>query len=176
MKGRMLRLLESYNGPGYTDEISQGWNYMFTGAQCCGVRAQYDSNTQNDFNEQDSPWYITNRISTGNGEQIPATCCHGSTMDNYADYINSGTCTSTAGGPTNFYIEGCFDKLVWTINTYSLIVLITAGIVFVMQVTAILASCMRLEKTKPKVIGHPPPGPPPYVSIDAVLKNKKTKK
>ena len=26
-------------------------------------------------------------------------------MDNYADYINSETCTSTAGGPTNFYTE-----------------------------------------------------------------------
>ena len=31
MKGQMLRLLGSYNGPGYTDEISEGWNYMFTG-------------------------------------------------------------------------------------------------------------------------------------------------
>ena len=47
------------------------------------------------------------RVSSGNGEQVPATCCHGATMDNYADYINSETCTSTAGGPTNFYTEVC---------------------------------------------------------------------
>lgn len=174
LKGQMLRLLRSYNGPGYTDEVSDGWNHLFVYTRCCGVAAQYENGgTHNDFSEQSSPWYTANRISSGNGEDIPATCCQGVTMNNYANYINSDTCTATSGNPTNFYVLGCYEKTVAVIKSYSLIIMITIGLVFLIQVVAILATCMRLDRTKPpKMDSHPPPGPPPYVSIDAVLKKK----
>lgn len=137
LKGRMLDLLKSYEGPTKTDTISKGWNTLFMTAECCGVNAQYaNGGTNNDFSELSVPWWTTDKQAA---ENIPATCCQGVTSSIVSEYVDSDTCTRE---PQNFYTAGCYDKVKEYIYTYSLIMIITVGIIFAVEVTAIISACL----------------------------------
>lgn len=140
LKGRMLDLLKSYEGPTKTDDISAGWNTLFMTAECCGVNAQYASGgTNNDFSELDVTWWNSDRSVT---EVIPATCCQGVTSSTISNYVDSATCTQT---PKNFYTAGCYDRVKEYIYTFSLMILITVAITFAVEVTAIICSCLVMS-------------------------------
>ena len=57
--------------------------------------------------------------------KLPASCCQGASESNVATYVDSTTCTAT---PTNFYTEGCYTRVKFYIDTYSLVTIVAGGV------------------------------------------------
>lgn len=162
LRGRMLDLLKDYAGPEATDSLSEGWNTLFIEARCCGVNDQFkDGGSNSDFTELPTTWVSVT-------DKVPASCCQGVQLGTITDYVNSASCTNT---PSNFYTEGCYDRVVSYINTYTLISVVACGVCILAEVIAIIAACVLIDKAKARIgnISSPTTGnsrPPPYVAID----------
>ncbi|XP_045207320.2 tetraspanin-18-like [Mercenaria mercenaria] len=160
LRGQMLDQLKGYAGPDQTDKLSKGWNTLFMEARCCGVNDQFkDGGTNSDFTELPTTW-------TSGTDKVPATCCQGVQSDTVTNYVNSAFCTNT---PTNFYTEGCYDRVVSYINTYSLISIVACGVCILAEVMGIVGACVLIDKAKTAKVEDSHAGrsrPPPYVAID----------
>lgn len=140
-RGQMLSLLTSYEGPEATDEVSRGWNKLFMKAECCAVNDEYaDGGSNNDFNEVPAAWWASRGM-----DNLPATCCQGVSDETIADYVDSDICTKP---PKNFYTTGCYNTIKRIVNVYSLLTLIVIGVIFFVQVTAIVCACMLAKENK----------------------------
>ncbi|XP_052258653.1 tetraspanin-18-like [Dreissena polymorpha] len=165
LRGQMLDLLKGYDGPTATDEISSGWNTLFMEARCCGVNALYaDGGTNNDFTELPTSW-------VGGTDRVPASCCQGVTSSTVAVYVTSATCTTV---PKNFYTEGCYTRVKFYIDMYSLVTIVAGGVAIVAEVLAIITACIVIDKKKGNQVSVIQANkPPPYVAIDNVISAKK---
>ncbi|XP_060556139.1 tetraspanin-18-like [Ruditapes philippinarum] len=144
LKGQMLDLLKDYAGPDQTDKTSKGWNKLFIEARCCGVNDQFkDGGTNSDFTELPTTW-------TSGTDKVPATCCQGVDSDTVSDYVNSAACTNT---PSNFYTEGCYDRVVSYINIYSLISIVACGVCILGEIMGITAACVLIDKARSSKVG-----------------------
>lgn len=142
-KGRLITLMKDYAGPEATDDTSKGWNSLFMRAECCGVNDQYSNGgTKNDFSEIPAAWWA-NRGT----DNIPATCCQGVTSDTISNYKGSSQCTA-ADPPVNFYEKGCYNRIVDLVHTFSLVVLVAIGVIFFVEVMAIVCACMMVKSNK----------------------------
>ncbi|XP_053408588.1 tetraspanin-3-like [Mercenaria mercenaria] len=167
LKGEMLTLVADYKGPTDTDDISKGFNKLFIKARCCGV------NSYADMENHPTHWFTNVGDVKATKEKVPATCCQGVEDGSDITAKVDSTCTQT---PQNYYTEGCFGVTNDRIFTNLLVVTIVAAVAFLIEVAAIVMSCMVLDQTKNR-IRHSTAGtshakPPPYIGIDAVLKNK----
>ncbi|XP_052805747.1 tetraspanin-11-like [Mya arenaria] len=160
LEGQLLKQLEGYQGPTATDQTSKSFNQLFMKTECCGVSAHGDPKSVS----TSTTWYSA-------GAEVPATCCKGVTSSTAGNVWTS--CTNT---PKNYYTKPCFNRIDDIINTASLISNIVSGINFIMHVLAVILACLTLDRAKNR-IQHVAPNtsrvnPPPYISIDAVVKNK----
>lgn len=166
LRGQMLDQLKDYSGPTATDTVSKGWNTLFMEARCCGVNDQFkDGGTNSDFTEIPTAWVSAT-------DKVPATCCQGVSEDTITDYENSASCTNT---PSNFYTEGCYDRVVQYIKTYSIISIVACGTCILAEILAIITACVLIDKAKNRVGDISGSKPPPYVGIDRRLQLTKLK-
>lgn len=144
-RGQLLEQLDNYEGPEATDDVSSGWNTLFMKARCCGVNSQYgSSSTTNDFRDRGSKWWNNNRGS----DNIPGSCCKGATLTTVKNYIGSTKCPAAAVTPINYYTEGCYERITIIVKQYSLIMLVVVGVIFFVQVTAIVSAYSLVKKNK----------------------------
>lgn len=145
-RGQLLEQLDNYEGPEATDDVSKGWNTLFMKAKCCGVNNQYSSgSTTNDFRDRGSKWWNNNRQPT---ENVPASCCKGATQSTVLNYVGSTKCPAAAGTPIYYYEEGCYERITIIVEKYSLCMLVVIGVIFFVQVTAIVSAYSLTKKNK----------------------------
>lgn len=141
-KGQLLDLLELYEGPEATDDVSKGWNKLFIYGECCGVNNQYEDGSNNDFSEVPANWWA-NR----NGDYIPATCCQGVTEDTISKYIGKQKCPAK-NPPKKFYEQGCYNRIVDELKTFSLVVFIAVGVIFFIEILGLMQACTLMKNNK----------------------------
>ncbi|XP_060551903.1 tetraspanin-3-like [Ruditapes philippinarum] len=170
LKGEMLTLIADYKGPTETDVVSKGFNKLFMKARCCGV------NSYSDMESKPTSWFTVTGSVASPPEKVPATCCQGVETSSDITAKVESTCTTT---PKDYYTDGCFEVINDQVKMDLLIVCIVCAIAFMVEVAAIVMSCMLLDQTKNRIrhanAGEKHAQPPPYIGIDAVLKNKGNK-
>ncbi|XP_048773378.2 leukocyte surface antigen CD53 isoform X1 [Ostrea edulis] len=136
VKDKLVTLLregyreDSLNG---TNQISNGWNYIFLTLQCCGVNAVANG-TAGDF--QNTP----NWSGKSSGQKLPISCCKGVTA---ASYNAPSTCTVNAQSGT-YHAQGCYDTLISKFDTsqYSNVFLGIGITIFIIELLAIICSIL----------------------------------
>lgn len=119
---------DSLNG---TNQLSNGWNYIFLTLKCCGVNAVTAGNAGDFANTPN--W-------TKGSKKIPTSCCVGVTASNYTA---PPTCTDNVAAGT-FYTSGCYDALINKFDTskYSSVFLGVGVTIIIIEILAFVSSIL----------------------------------
>lgn len=120
---------DSLNG---TNQLSNGWNYIFLTLQCCGISA-VPAGGGGDFTN-------TPNWSTKGSKKIPTSCCVGVTASNY---VAPTTCTDNVANGT-YYTTGCYDALINKFDTsrYSSVFLGVGVTIIIIEILALVCSIL----------------------------------
>ncbi|KAH3825737.1 tetraspanin-9-like [Dreissena polymorpha] len=126
-KSLLKKGMNNYDGVSSTSEVSNGWDLIFIGFDCCGVDAV---NAVSNQEFKDTKWWAK-RVA----DYIPYSCCTAATQDNYKTTTDAACTASFTGAQT----KGCYDAIKDYILKYqtaaiaigiSLLVIELIGIVF----------------------------------------------
>lgn len=98
VKEEMETAMEKYEGVSSTNDVSVGWDLLFIGFDCCGVKSVGASN-MNEFSA--TKWVTVNSPS----EKVPYSCCTDATEDNYKTGSNANCENLTSG----YQKTGCYE-------------------------------------------------------------------
>lgn len=113
-----------------SNQLSNGWNYIFLSLKCCGVNAVRNGSAGDFAN--------TPNWGSKGSKKIPTSCCIGVTASNYTAPT---TCTDNVATGT-YYTSGCYDALLNKFDTsrYSNVFLGVGITIIIIEILAMLAS------------------------------------
>lgn len=117
-----------------TNDISNGWNYIFLTFDCCGVNPV--TKTANDFTA--TPWCTKDpgECHRMNVSMIPRTCCTGVDQSNYRTEAKAECYRNVVKGSYNE--KGCYDAVKDLISTYGTVFIAISIVVMVVELFAVV--------------------------------------